>query len=118
MATTRYDRFMGRTIFFDKIYYITYAGGKRELDSKNQNNWNKTLNLPHNLMVKEQKKLGPQNNPNVVPISGFKLLEFIRDKHLVPVFDKFFDQSGFLSLTNIVEYEYIKSHSATNLNRS
>lgn len=115
--TKRSEVFMNRLIVFDEIYYLTYAGGKRELTGKEQSNWNKTLLLPPQLAIKEQKKLGSANNPGVVPISGIKLMEFIKDKGLVPVFDTFFETSHFLSLTNIIEYEYIRSHSKTNLDR-
>lgn len=99
------------TIFLDEIYYLAYAGGKRELTKKNQDNWNRTLSLPGLLQVKEQVKLGLDQNPNVIPMKGSQLMSFIRELNFVPFFDRAFHNTHLVKLTDLVIYESIKAKS-------
>ena len=98
-------------IELNQDYYLTYAGGKRELPQAQQREWNKTLQLPGELKLKEQYKIGLHNNPNVVPLKGHQLMEFIRELKFVPFFDRNFDKTHLLQLTNILVYESIRAKS-------
>lgn len=98
-------------IYFDQIYYIAYAGGKRELPSKQQKEWDRTNALPGPLQVKERNKLGLDNNPNVVPIKGIDLISFFKELNFIPFFDQYFKYTNILQLTDLVIYESIKQKS-------
>lgn len=95
-------------IYFDQMYYLAYAGGKRELKKEDERNWKKTLCLPELLRVKEQLKLGRDKNPNVVPLSGRELLKFIKEFNFIPFFDKKFKETHILQLSDVIIYEAIK----------
>lgn len=101
-------------IDFDQMFYLTYAGGHRELPDKQQKEWNKTNNLPGLLQVKERNKLGMENNPNVVPLKGRDLLMFIKEMKFVPFFDRAFASTHLVKLTDIIIFESIKSKVYTN----
>ena len=109
--TKRYTTIGKYSIIWDETYYIAYAGGKRELASKDQIEYNKTLLLPFQLMRQEQKKLGFDKNPNVIPIQGLKLLELIKEKSFVPFFDTFFEQSHLVQINDAIVYESMKQKS-------
>lgn len=105
----RYQKIGSHVIHFDQLYFIAYAGGKRELPAKQQKEYNKTLGLPLILQRKELSKIPFENNPNVVPLKGSKLLEFIRDLKFVPFFDSFFEQSHLITLNDVIVYEAIRA---------
>lgn len=107
----KYEKIGNHPIYFDRVYYLAYAGGNRELPAKNQKDWDKTKNLPGLLQVKEQLKLGRDNNPNVVPLKGIDLLSFIKELQFVPFFDQYFEHTHLLKLTDVVIYESIKQKS-------
>ena len=111
MGKKRYEKLGKHVICLSEMYYLTYTGGTRELESKKQKEWDKTNNLPLLLQIKERKKIGFDNNPNVVPIKGSLLVSFFKDKGFVPFFDSFFAQSKVLQLTDIVIFESIKQKS-------
>jgi len=98
-------------IFLDGLYFIAYAGGKRELPEKDQKEYNKTLHLPFVLQRKELKKIPLEKNPNVVPLKGRDLLSFIKELKFVPFFDQNFDRTHILQLTDIIIFESIKQKS-------
>jgi hypothetical protein len=98
-------------IFFEEIYFIAFAGGKRELTKEHQKNWDKTNNLPLLLQVKERRKLGLINDPNVVPVKGRELLSFFRELGFIPMFDRAFNNTRLLQITDAVAYQYIKNKS-------
>jgi hypothetical protein len=98
-------------IELDKTYYLSYAGGKRELPQAQQREWNKTLQLPGELKLKEQYKIGLQNNPNVVPLRGVELMQFVKELKFIPFFDRNFDKTHLLQLTDLLVYESIKAKS-------
>ena len=52
----------------------------------------------------------PEKDPNVVPLKGIKLLEFIRDLNFIPIFDNYFEHTHRIFLTDKAAYEYIKIH--------
>lgn len=112
---SRFEKIGNYPIYFDQMYYIAYAGGHRELKSKDQDNWNRTNALPGLLQVKERNKLGLDANPNVVPIKGVELLSFIKELQFVPFFDRAFESTHLVKLTDVFMYEYIKSHSSGSL---
>jgi hypothetical protein len=97
-----------RRIYHDETYFVAYAGGKRELPSKEQKEYNNILRLPFLLQRKELKKLGFENNPNVIPIKGVKLIEVFKVSNFLPLFDHFFDQSRLLTVTDEIVYESIR----------
>lgn len=99
------------TIYFDQTYYLAYAGGFREMTKKQESDWNRTNGLPQELQVRERLKLGYENNPNVVPIKGKNLVEFIQDLNFIPLFDQYFEHTHLLKLTDLVVYESIKQKS-------
>lgn len=107
----KYEKIGNHIIYFEKMYYIAYAGGHRELSKEKQRNWDRTLQLPGILKTKEQNKLGLMNNPNVVPIKGIDLLSFFRELGFIPFFDSNWSQSGVLQLTDAIIYESIKQKS-------
>ncbi len=105
----KYEKIGNYPIYFNRQYFLVYAGGQRELTEKDQKSWNKTLALPGILKEKEQAKLGYQNNPHAIPVSGMDLLSFIKELNFIPLFDKFFEQTGVVTLTELAAYEAIKS---------
>lgn len=107
----KHEKIGNYTIYLDQIYYLAYAGGKRELEQKHQKNWERTLQLPGLLQVKEQLKLGRENNPNVIPLRGIDLLSFIKELQFIPFFDMYFEHTHILKLTDILIYESIKQKS-------
>ena len=109
--SNKYEVIGNHKIYLDQIYYIAYAGGKRELTNSQQKEWNKTIHLPELLKIKEQKKIGLDNNPNVVPLTGMMLMTFVKELNFIPIFDQFFEHSRLLKLTNIIIYESIKAKS-------
>lgn len=98
-------------IYFDQTYFLCYAGGSRGLTNKQQKEWDKTLQLPGELQLIERKKLGPENNPNIIPLKGRDLLIFIKELKFVPFFDLSFPTTHMVKLTDIVIYESIKAKS-------
>jgi hypothetical protein len=109
MSNNSYEDILGFRIYLSENYFLCYAGGKRLLPEKQQKEWNKTLQLPELLRVKERNKLGMENNPNVVPLKGRELLSFIKELKFVPFFDRAFAQTHLVKLTDIVIYESIKA---------
>jgi len=107
----RYERIGNHVIYFDEWYYLTYAGGERELTKEKQKDWNKTLLLPGDLKYKEQHKLGWKNNPNVVPLKGIEVIAFIRELKFVPFFDHYFAHTHLLKIADVIIYESIKKKS-------
>ena len=78
----------------NETYFITYAGGKRELPKKDQDNYDKALMLPGVAQRIELNRLGLDKNPNVVPSLGWKLNEIIKDLKFIPFFDPAFALVG------------------------
>jgi hypothetical protein len=107
----RYSQIGKNIIEWDQTYYITYAGGKRELPAKDQKEYDKTLNLPFALQRQELKKLGFEKNPNVVPIKGLSLIELFKDRSFIPFFDEYFNQSHLIQIHDQIVYESIKQKS-------
>lgn len=108
---SNYEIIGNHKIYFDQMYYLAYAGGSRELKKEDKKNWDKTLHLPGELKVKEQLKLGRENNPNIVPLTGIQLLEFIKDLNFIPFFDHYFEHTHVLQLSDLFIYEDIKQKS-------
>ena len=104
-------------INLNQMYYLTYAGGKRELPAKDMKEYNKIINLPFILQREELKKIPLDKNPNVVPISGRALLGFIKELNFIPFFDKFFEQSNMLKLSDLATFEFIKQKNMENISR-
>jgi len=104
----KYETIGAFKIYFDEMYFIAYAGGKRELLAKDQKQYNKILELPWVLQRKELQKISFEKNPNVIPIKGMNLLSFIKELKFIPFFDYFFEQSHLIKLTDIVIYESIR----------
>jgi hypothetical protein len=107
----RYERVGRHVIWFDKEYYVAYAGGVRDLTKEKQRDWNKTLLLPGDLKYKEQHKLGWKNNPNVVPMKGIDIISLMRELRFVPLFDHYFEHTHLLKITDVIVYESIKQKS-------
>lgn len=109
----RYSKIGQHEIIWDEVYFIAYAGGKRELPEKDLKAYNKVANggLPDLLRAKEIHKLGFDKNPNVVPITGLKLLEIIKERQFVPFFDRAFKQTHLLQVNDMIVYESIKQKS-------
>ena len=104
----KYTRIGQYTIHWDEIYFIAYAGGKRELPEKDQKEYNKIHSLPFALQRQELKKLGPEKNPNLIPIKGLDLLSIIKELGYMPFFDQFFEQSKMLQVNDSIVYESMK----------
>jgi len=104
----KYEKIFNRIIQFDEIYYIAYAGGKRELPENDMKRYNKIALLPDLLQPKEKAKIPFDKNPNVVPVTGMQLLEYIKEYKFIPFFDLNFEQTHLLQLTDIIIYESIK----------
>jgi len=98
-------------IEWDSIYFIAYSGGTRELSAKDMKEYNKTLLLPEQLQRKEKIKLGPEKNPNLVPIKGIDLVGIIKEANYMPFFDQFFHFSKTLQVNNRIVYESMKQKS-------
>ena len=107
----KYQQIGEYKIFFDETYFVAYAGGKREIPEKDQKTYNKILTLPFDLKMKELHKFGLAKNPNVIPISGRILLEFIIDGKFVPFFDTFFNETKLLQISDFIVYESMKAKS-------
>jgi len=97
-----------RRIYHDETYFVSYAGGKRDLAAKDQKEYNNIIKLPFELQRKELKKLGFEKNPNVIPIKGIRLIEIFKTSNFIPLFDHFFDQSHLLTVTDEIVYESIR----------
>jgi hypothetical protein len=108
MNNVRYTKIGRYIINWDERYYIAYAGGTRELPEKEAKEYKKILSLPFIAQRKELKELGFDKNPNVVPISGLKLVEMIKDKSLLPMFDYYFDQSHLVQINDAIVFESIR----------
>jgi hypothetical protein len=106
-----FETIAGKRIYFDETYFIAYAGGKRELPAKEQKTYNRILSLPLILQRKELAKIPFENNPNVVPLKGKQLLEFIKELNFIPFFDSFFDQSHLIKLSDAIVYESMRAKS-------
>lgn len=98
-------------IYLDQIYFICYAGGRRELPEKDQREYNKIINLPFALQQKEKQKIPLEKNPNVVPLKGRQLLSFIKELNFVPFFDSNFENTRMLKLTDIIIFEAMRAKS-------
>lgn len=104
----KYTKIGQYTIFWDEIYFIAYAGGKRDLPEKDMKEYQRTLSLPFQLQRQELKKLGPEKNPNLIPIKGLDLLSIIKEAGYMPFFDHFFSQSKMLQVNDSIVYESMK----------
>jgi len=105
-----FERIGQHIIYFDTMYFLTYAGGKRELTKSKQKDWDRTLGLPLGAKINEQNKLGFINNPNVIPIKGIDLVMFIKELNHIPFFD-FRPESTLIQLTDMIVYESLKQKS-------
>ena len=108
---SQFERIGSHKIYFNERYYLAYAGGKRELSSTDQKEYNKIISLPFILQRKELSKISFDKNPNVIPLTGRQLLSFIKELHFVPLFDQFFEQSRLMQLTDVVVFESIRQKS-------
>jgi len=110
---SRFTKIGNNIIEWDQTYFIAYAGGKRELLDKDQKEYDRISKgaMPDLLKAKEIHKLGFEKNPNVVPITGIKLLEIIKERQFVPFFDLAFKQTRLLQINNAIIYEAIKQKS-------
>lgn len=99
------------TVYPDQTYFLAYAGGKRDLLIADQKNYERALGLPLLAQIEELRRLGNEKNPNVVPIKGSELITLIRDRELVPMFDKFFEYTHLLQVNSLIIYESIKAKS-------
>lgn len=104
-----------RRIYLNEMYFLTYAGGHRDLEKKKKDEWMRSLSLPDLAQKKEQLRLekiyGKEINPNVVPLKGVDLLMFIRELKFVPFFDQYFEHTKMIKLTEAVIFESIKAKS-------
>lgn len=107
----RCEKIGQHVINLDDMYFLAYAGGKRELTAKDQKEYNKIINLPLLLQREELKKIPMEKNPNVIPLKGSQLLSFIKELQFIPLFDAYFQQSHLLKLTDIIIYESIRQKS-------
>lgn len=105
---SNFEKIGNYKIYFDEMYYLAYAGGKRELTEKHEKNWKKTLCLPDLLQAQEKLKLGRENNPNIIPLKGRELLMFIKELQFIPFFDQYFEHTHILQLSDAIVYESIK----------
>ena len=106
-----FETIAGKRIYLDQMYFVAYAGGKRELPAKEQKEYNKILHLPLILQRKELSKIPFENNPNVVPLKGRQLLMFIKELDFIPFFDTFFDQSHLIKLSDAIVFESMRQKS-------
>ena len=109
--SNNFEKIGANRIYLDETYFIAYAGGKRDLPAKDMKEYQKAMNMPFLIQRKELKKIPFEKNPNVVPLKGRHLISFIKELNFIPMFDKFFDQSRLLKLTDLVIFESIKSKS-------
>ena len=93
------------------IYFVAYTGGRRELIKRDQDAYDKALRLPEEAQQAELIRLGPTKNPNIIPIEGRVLLEYIRNFKLTPMFDSFFEQSHKLQINNSMVIEAMRQKS-------
>lgn len=108
----KFEQIGHRKIYLDVMYFIAYAGGKRELPKKDQDEYNKIMRLPFSpLQRQELAKIPLEKNPNVVPLIGRDLIAFIRELKFVPFFDTKFEQTRLLKLTDLVIFESMKQKS-------
>lgn len=109
----KYTKLGRYTVFWDEIYFIAYAGGKRELPEKDQKEYDRIAkgSMPDVLKTVEIKKLGNEKNPNLIPIKGIDLLSIIKEANYMPFFDKFFDVSKTLQVNNAIIYESMRQKS-------
>ena len=98
-------------IYFDEVYYLAYSGGTRELSSKDMKDYQRALSLPLIAQRNELERLGPDKNPNLVPIKGRDLLGFIIDGKYTPFFDPGFNQSRRLQINDKIVFEAMKAKS-------
>ena len=104
----QFERIGQHVINLNETYYLAYAGGKRELPAKDQKEFNKLITLPFLLKQQELSKIPLDRNPNVVPMTGRRLLSFIKELRFVPLFDLNFKDSHLLQLTDVIIYESIR----------
>ena len=104
-------KFGAYTIMGDEIYFLAYAGGKRELPKEAQKNYDRAILLPWEAQRNELKRLGQMNNPNVVPVKGNDLITLLKDHKWTPFFDKFFEQSHMIQVNDVIIYESMKAKS-------
>jgi len=96
-------------IYHEQMYFLAFAGGKRELGKADAKEYERAIILPPGeARQQELRRLGPAKDPNMVPISGAKLLELIKDASFTPFFDKFFNQTHVLQINDSIVFESIK----------
>lgn len=106
-----YTQFGKYTIYHSDQYFLAYTGGKRNLSDKQEKAWKSTLMLPLQLQIKEQGKLGLENNPNVVPVKGIDIIEIVKERGFIPLFDPDFKNSRLLKTADRLSYECMKAKS-------
>jgi hypothetical protein len=114
-------RFGKYTINADEIYYLAYVGGRRELCAKDQKEYDRTILLPLELQRNELRRMGQDKNPNLVPVRGKVLIDWIKERKLVPFFDIYFHDfkldgrvhpgTRILQVNDLIIYESIKAKS-------
>lgn len=112
MADNRFTPFGRFRIYHNQEYYLCYSGGRRELSSKEEKEWQKTKSMPNmKMIIKEQQRLGLRKNPNVIPMKGSELLSFMKELNFIPFFDPNFNNSHLCQLADQITYESIKAKS-------
>ena len=105
----KYIKVGRNSIFFDETYFIAYTGGKRELPEKQKKEYNRLIRMPFEIKKKEMLKMPMENNPYLVPIKGIVLAEFIKERGFIPLFDKFFEHTKMIQLSDAIVYEAMKA---------
>jgi len=118
---SKFQKIGNYVIEFDQTYALCYSGGKRDLPKKDMDEYNKILTLPLHLQAIEKNRMklwaNPEKDPNVVPIKGVILLEYIRDLKIIPIFDNYFVHTKRIFLTDLASYEWIKQKTQNYFNK-
>jgi hypothetical protein len=108
MAGGKFTEIGKYRLYFDEEYYLAYSGKRRKLSKKDEIEYQSIIALPFGDYQRDLLHKLPRNkNPELIPLSGRRVLEYIRDLNFVPMFDLYFKDTRTITLTDEFAYEYI-----------
>lgn len=96
----------GREVELDGKYYLYSPDKKREMTTKELEEYSKIISWPEKLKWKALFEQPPDINPHVLPCKGRVIIEMAESQFYIPQFDKYFDERSISVLYQIHKRYY------------
>ncbi len=100
-------KWFGREIECHEVYFVYFPDKKREMTAAQRENYDQARNFPvYGPLF--AAGVSPQDNPNVLPMTGMEMMEVASKNGYIPVFDQDFQKSHRVTLMkgNAMDFYY------------